>query len=100
MPNGQRVIFNPERDNLVDLVAQPRTTKLTAFFELNQTDPFAKTLLYVDIPKHFRWVEGKWKTRERQPNLGRIYNVHPKDRECFMVRLLLNHRKVPPVLMT
>ena len=100
LPNGQRVIFNPERDNLVDLVAQPRTTKLTAFFELNQTDPFAKTLLYVDIPKHFRWVEGKWKTRERQPNLGRIYNVHPKDRECFMVRLLLNHRKVPPVLMT
>ena len=95
LPNGQRVVFNPERDSLAHLVAEPRATKLTAFFELNQTDPVARTLLYVDIPKHFRWVDGKWRTRQKQPNLGRVYNVHPKDRECFMVRLLLSHRRGP-----
>ena len=94
LPNGQRVYFNAEA-NLANLVAQPRQTKLTAFFELNQSDPFARTLLYVDIPKHYRWVNGSWKIRQQQPNLGRVYNVHPRDRECFFVRLLLHHRTGP-----
>ena len=33
--------------------------------------------------------------RQRKLNLGRVYTVHPRDRECFYLRILLHNRRGP-----
>jgi hypothetical protein len=64
---------------------------------------FAKTLLYADVPRYFTWNNSskKWLPRKQgEPHpsfagifkaktLGRLYTVHPKQYECFFLRLLL-----------
>ena len=52
LENGQRVYFNPE--NVESVVRSPPNT-LTAFFELCQNDPFARTLWYPDVPTYYTW---------------------------------------------
>ncbi|XP_026471387.1 uncharacterized protein LOC113375666 [Ctenocephalides felis] len=82
-------------------------TTLNAFFKLcNRSDialRFARTLLYTDTSKYFTWDKKlkDWVPRKRgilvsgfkgiyvTNNLGRLYTVHPKQRECFYLRLLL-----------
>ena len=51
--------------------------------------------LYPEIPQHFRYVQKKWRVRQRQPNLGRVYTIHPRDRECFFLRILLHNVRGP-----
>ena len=52
LENGQRVYFT--EDTAMDRASgdSPKTT-LTEFFALCQVDDFAKTLLYVDVPKYY-----------------------------------------------
>ncbi|XP_072947724.1 uncharacterized protein [Epargyreus clarus] len=85
------------------MAAPPKTT-LTAFFLLCQNDAFAKTLLYVDVPRYYTWnVSSKeWKRRlqgtpvdgwpgvKAGDALGRIYTVHVSNFECYCLRMLLN----------
>jgi hypothetical protein len=63
LENGQRVYFTEE--NVHDRVNEPPRTTLTAFFLLCQKDDFAKTLLYCDIPKYYRW-DASGKTFKRR----------------------------------
>ncbi|XP_008183864.1 uncharacterized protein LOC103309650, partial [Acyrthosiphon pisum] len=75
-------------------------TRLTAFFSLNETDPEARQYLYHEIPMHYTWAERdrRWNRRRRvMPNetLSRMYAVNPLDRERFLLRLLLLHRRGP-----
>ena len=94
LENGQRVRFSPD-ENLAAKLMEPPSTTLTAFFELNQRDPSARSLLYHQIPQHYLFVNKEWRPRQRQPNLGRIYTIHPRDRECFFLRILLINRAGP-----
>ncbi|XP_061385228.1 uncharacterized protein LOC133320601 [Danaus plexippus] len=63
LPNGQRIYFT--ENNFRERMAAPPKTTLTAFFLLCQNDAFAKTLLYVDVPRYYTWnVSSKeWKRR-------------------------------------
>lgn len=105
LENGQRVYFNEE--NAHQRALQPPKTTLTEFFTLCQNPTvsgrFAKTLLYTDVPRYFTWNKSgkKWEPRKqgkphptiagvfKAKTLGRLYTVHPKQRECFFLRLLL-----------
>lgn len=66
-------------------------TTLTAWFELNKTDEFARTLLYSEVPSHYKWFENQWKKRVLNSNnvISRIYSVSPSEIERFHLRLLL-----------
>ncbi|XP_073513990.1 uncharacterized protein [Phyllobates terribilis] len=103
-PMGRYISSNePEQ-----LLTPPKTT-LLAFFELCQQDPFAKTILYCDLPKYYTWNASR-KTLERRKRgldiegypgvkatdaLGRDYTVHPSNAECFYLRMLLHNVKGP-----
>lgn len=65
-------------------------TMLTAWFELNQRDPEARNILYMDIPSHYVWkdktsgsgadrvVGAHWRRRINRltyPTIGRMYSV-------------------------
>lgn len=89
LENGQRIYFNS--NNLTDKLANPPKTTLLAFFQLCQTDNFAKTLLYLEVPAYYVWnknnfvrrkrgvaVEG-WPGEMKEHALGRVYTVHPNN---------------------
>lgn len=111
LENGQRVVFNPNNPAAVREKQQNiPMSKLIAYFSLCQNDEFARSCLYVEIPKYYVWVkdESKWMWKRRrdgifvepgikkQPNiLTRMHTVHPAQMECFCLRLLLSHRRGP-----
>lgn len=82
---------------------------MTAFFKLCETDTFARGLFYSKVPKYYTWNKSQkvFKRRkqgtpvEGHPNifstdaLGRLYTVHPKQDECFYLRLLLINVRGP-----
>ena len=77
------------------------------FFALCQADNFAKTLLYVDVPEYYTWNNKSWQRRKQETDvagypgvkhtqaLGRIYNISPRQEECFYFHLLLHNIKGP-----
>ncbi|XP_057664480.1 uncharacterized protein LOC130898900 [Diorhabda carinulata] len=105
LENGQRVYFTGE--NILQRAFEAPKTTLTEFFTLCQKPDvfgqFAKTLVYGDVPRYFTWNKSskKWEPRKqgkphpsitgifKAKTLGRLYTVHPKQRECFYLRLLL-----------
>lgn len=105
LENGQRVYFTEQ--NAAERAVTPPKTTLTDFFRLcqqqNDYGRFAKTLLYEEVPTYFTWNKSNkiWEPRKRgtavpeYPRifstnvLGRLYTVHPRQRECFYLRLLL-----------
>ena len=107
LENGQRVYFTPE--TALQQAAVPPGTTLTAFFTLCQTDDFARTLLYNELPRYYTWDKRKkvWKRRaqgepvlgfngvRKADTLGRVYTVHPNNAECYFLRLLLHTIKGP-----
>ena len=92
-----------------------RSTELLAFFDLNNGvdidatgQQLAQTLLYQDIPKHFKFQKGKWNQRKRpapeevktafttsKPVIGRMHGAPMKDAELYSLRSLLLHVKGP-----
>lgn len=58
LENGQRVYFTDQ--NIQQRAVQPSDTTLTAFFKLCESDPFARTLLYSDVPQYYTWLAKKW----------------------------------------
>ena len=105
LENGQRIYFT--ESNVRERINIPPKTMLTSFFDLCGIDNFAKTLLYQDIPQYYTWQVGNriWKRRLqgdrisegifKSSTIGRIYTVHPKNLECFYLRLLLTTVKGP-----
>ena len=102
LENGHRVYFTEE--NAEEVAETPPETKVTAFFKLNNEDPFARSLLYNEIPAYYTWdtqskmfkrrrlgavVEGEDGVR-RADALGRVYTVHLRHAECYLLRLLLH----------
>jgi ATP-dependent DNA helicase PIF1 len=107
LENGQRVYFNAS--NVAQRAETPPATTLTSFFSICQSDPFARTLLYSEMPRYYTWnASSKKFQRQKQGDkvpdhpdvrstdaLGRIYTVHPKSDECFYLRLLLVNVRGP-----
>lgn len=107
LENGQRVYFTTE--NVLERAAQPPSTTLTALFSLSQSDAFAKTLIYLEIPQYFTWNASRKPFERRKQGhaidgqtnlfstdaLGRLYTVHSNNAECYYLRLLLLHVRGP-----
>lgn len=107
LENGQRVYFTAS--NAAQRTETPPATTLTSFFAICQSDPFARTLLYSEMPRYYTWnaTSKKFQCQKQgdavpgHPDmrstdaLGRIYTVHPKIDECFYLRLLLVHVRGP-----
>ncbi|XP_025405020.1 uncharacterized protein LOC112679444 [Sipha flava] len=104
LENGQRVYFTA--NNVAERIENPPTT-LQAFFQICQTDNFARTLLYPQVASYYVWknknfvrrkqgqnVEG-WPGVKKDTALGRVYTIHPNNVECYHLRLLLHYVKGP-----
>lgn len=73
-----------------------RPTFLSAWFQLNIDDEYARTLTYVQIPTWYVWQasERKWKRRSTKVKvLGRLYPADPASREAWAMRVLLLHSR-------
>ncbi|GBN94979.1 hypothetical protein AVEN_9900-1 [Araneus ventricosus] len=70
---------------------------LESWFQLNQSDPDAQTLLYTDIPYNYVYDRNNWKRRKRGGNriVSSMYVVKVKDAKRFYLRMLLLHAHVP-----
>lgn len=77
LENYQNVIFNPE--NPAAGLAHG-DSMLTAYFELNRSDPSARQYFYCEIPLHYVFDKKtkKWKRRQRRllKTLARLYIVN------------------------
>ena len=105
LENGQRVYFTT--DNAPEKVQNPPKTTLLAFFDLCQTDAFARELLYSEVPAYYTWKNNEFCRRKQgkpvpgHPGvkqdqvLGRVYTVHPNNAECYYLRLLLHEVRGP-----
>ena len=106
LENGQCIYFT--EDTALDQASgDPPKTTLTEFFALCRVDGFAKTLLYMDIPKYYTWNNRSWSRRKQGTDvagfpgvkeahvLGRVYTINPHQGECFYLRLLLHHIRGP-----
>ncbi|AEE09607.1 putative DNA helicase [Cotesia vestalis bracovirus] len=107
LENGQRVYFTAS--NATQRAETPPATTLTSFFAICQSDQFARTLLYSEMPRYYTWnASSKNFQRRKQGDavpgypdvrstdaLGRMYTVHPKNNECFYLRLLLVNVRGP-----
>jgi hypothetical protein len=82
LKDQQQVIFNDlNQPQVADIVQHgERDTTLTGFFKANiQYPDLARDLLYHEFPQKFVWntSERKWKPRQRNFAIGRMYYVHP-----------------------
>ena len=96
LPNEQSVVFDPSESIDFQLEkASANTTKFLAYMDLNKENELARSLLYVEIPKHFVWnsQEKKWTERKQGKSIGRIHHVPPSWGELFYLRMLLNKVK-------
>lgn len=101
----QTVYFDANcKDESIEKIERSKRTKLTAFFELNRHNNFARTLLYRKIPEHYTWDYNSkmWTLRARQPTgeemldmIRRIHSIHPTQIQLYALRLLLNHVRWP-----
>ncbi|XP_055604727.1 uncharacterized protein LOC129752961 [Uranotaenia lowii] len=101
LENGQRVYFT--ETNAARRAERAPNTTLTSYFTICQNDPFARTLLYSEVPRYYTWNKSSRNFQRRKQGqvvagyadvfstdaLGRMYTVHPKNDECFYLRLLL-----------
>lgn len=92
LPNQQQITFVPGHEEEALEAARTGQTKLQAWFRLNQNDPEARALLYVDIPYYYVYKKG-WQKRQRGKDkiVSRMYSVSVKDEERFYLRMLLLH---------
>ncbi|CAB3235217.1 unnamed protein product [Arctia plantaginis] len=107
LENGLRVYFTEA--NAAQRAERPPSTTLTSFFAMCEADPFAATLMYVEMPKYYTWNQSTKKFQRRKQGtpvpdwpqmfstdaLGRLYTVHPRNDECFYLRLLLVNVRGP-----
>ncbi|XP_041785861.1 uncharacterized protein LOC121601111, partial [Anopheles merus] len=106
----QSVLFRPG-DSIEEVLERGKNTMLTSFFDLAAHDDFARTLLYHEVPMHYRyskptisqrqpWHSGtgkQWVRRIRNDKKisGRMVYCSITDMERYCLRLLLCYRKGP-----
>ncbi|EHS63282.1 uncharacterized protein PGTG_21498 [Puccinia graminis f. sp. tritici CRL 75-36-700-3] len=100
--DGQHSVYFIDHEGLqrqMETGSAARTT-LTEYFRLNRLNAIgygvpARSLLYHEIPKYFRWTKKKrFKGRKQASNMiGRLYHATINEGERYFLRLLLLHRK-------
>ncbi|GJY57415.1 retrovirus-related pol polyprotein from transposon TNT 1-94, partial [Tanacetum coccineum] len=94
----QQVIFDATEsiDYAVDK-SSVNETKFDSWMELNKTDPFARSILYVEIPRYFVWNQKNriWTLRKKGKSLGCIHHVPPSWGELYYLRAILNKVRGP-----
>lgn len=102
--NFQCVYFTDA--NAAQRVERSLTTTLTNFFLTCESDPFARILIYSEMPRYYTWNTALKKFQRRKKGddvacfahvystdaLGQMYTVHPCQDKCFYFRLLLQVR--------
>ena len=71
-------------------------TTLTAWFNLNKTNEYARQFLYINIPNYFLFdlIRKKWfKRRNFSKAIGRVVRVSSKDVAGFHLELILHRIK-------
>ncbi|GKD66802.1 uncharacterized protein Tco_1308910 [Tanacetum coccineum] len=98
LKDEQHVIFDATKsiDYAVDK-SSVNETKFESWMELDKTDPFACSLLYVEIPRYYVWNQKKriWTLRKQGKSLGRIHHVPPSWGELYYLRTILNKVRGP-----
>ncbi|KAJ4797574.1 hypothetical protein LUZ62_048820 [Rhynchospora pubera] len=93
-PGNSQQANEPERviDEQVANNPANQRTKLTAWFELNTTDPQARNLTYPEVTKLYTWHddEKKWQFRLQGYRLARMNFAQPGAGEIYYLRILLN----------
>ena len=91
LPAEHIVVFNPMDDEADIAEMMPTaTTKLLQWFVLNQTDPAARLLRYVDIPEHYVWQDHQWQRRVRnRMKVARLPTVSCNNLELSALRMIL-----------
>jgi hypothetical protein len=98
LPDQHMVVFNPnDAPETVRARAKQERTMLTAFFQLNRSDPVARQYTYQELPLHFVWdrANKRWNYRQRGATIGCLYFVSPTAGEQFYLRTLLMVIKGP-----
>ena len=107
LPDQQTVLFEPGQMGQAITTGSP-PTKLTAFFNMNEEDINARTILFFDFPQYIKWnqKEHKWQRRKRgarNPDvtdefradaIGRIpiVSLSPRQAEMYYLITLLHHK--------
>ncbi len=92
-------------------MGKEKSTKLIAYFSANQQYPNARHIYYFDFPKYSRWDKAGWlwkprakyKVKSSSPprydfssarehDVGRMYNISPREGERYFLRTLLLHK--------
>ncbi|GBM99908.1 hypothetical protein AVEN_169221-1 [Araneus ventricosus] len=87
--NQKRVTFKDGHEEEALEAARSRQTMLESWFQLNQSDPDAQTLLNTEIPYNYMYDPNNWKRRKRGGNkiVARMHVLNVKDAERFYLRL-------------
>jgi hypothetical protein len=83
-----------KKATLEQAVTKNSDSMLMAYFTLNTHDYNARQYTYYQLPEHYSYDHQShtWHKRQRQQDaIARMYTVHPKDGERFMLRVLLMH---------
>ncbi|GBL82067.1 hypothetical protein AVEN_50630-1 [Araneus ventricosus] len=93
LPNQKRVTLKDGHEEETLEAARSRQTMLKSWFQLNQSDPDAQTLLNTDITYNYVCDRNNWKRRKSGGNkiVARMYVLNVKDAERFYLRMLLLH---------
>ncbi|GBL91638.1 hypothetical protein AVEN_23682-1 [Araneus ventricosus] len=93
LPNQKRVTFKDGHEEETSEAARSRQTMFESWFQLNQSDLDAQTLLNTDIPYNYMYDRNNWKRRKRGGNkiVARMYVLNVKDAERFYLRIMLLH---------
>ncbi|XP_060879154.1 uncharacterized protein LOC132951353 [Metopolophium dirhodum] len=67
LENGQRVYFTA--NNVAERIENPPTTTVQAFFQICQTDNFARTLLYPQVVSYYVWKNKNFVRRKQGQNV-------------------------------
>ena len=94
LPGHHMVVFDAATGaDAANAVADASTSTLLQWFALNSQDPAARTLLYKDVSKRYKWDVKlkKWVPRTflKRPKVARMHGVSPHNIELFMLRRLL-----------
>ncbi|XP_028106546.1 uncharacterized protein LOC114305630 [Camellia sinensis] len=88
----QSILFR-YTDNIPSIINQPgvHETMFTRWFQANRDHVEANTLTYEEFPSSWVWnqKQKKWKMRQQQICIGRLYYAHPNSGERDYLRILL-----------
>ncbi|PAV76155.1 hypothetical protein WR25_25064 [Diploscapter pachys] len=102
LPNEQLIYYKPQNDDIGQRLndSELRNTTLTGWFDLNERDADARNYYYFEIPEYYTFKKSRddgnmiWDRRTRSFNvIGRMYVIHPKQKELFYLRMILLHKK-------